>query len=317
MRFYLGTHEPTWLSRARVPLFVSAVRLRARCKKKLPRARVPWALDSGGFSVITGPEGYPQAPAVYAAEVRRWAERIGNLDFAAVQDWMCEPVKLQLTGLTVEEHQRRTVRSWLDLRRLAPDLPWAPVLQGFTRAEYLRCAAMYADAGTDLAALPTVGIGSVCRREDTAEAEAIIRELAGHGLRLHGFGFKLGGLERCRDVLASADSLAWSDAARHRSNAARKAAERWARQPGLFDELAPAAAGAAERSPQNSPRVALRWLDAVEARAGLKGEEGLCSPCPFCSSWEVSPPHSSELTWGCAECGASWGDVREPGLGEG
>lgn len=309
MKFYLGTHEPVWLSRSHVPLFVSAVRLRLKCKRKLPKARVPWALDSGGFSVIRGPEGYPQSAEEYAEEVRRWSREIGMMDWAAIQDWMCEGVKLAKTGYTVAEHQRRTVQSYLDLRKLAPELPWVPVLQGFTRDEYLDCANLYADAGVDLAALPTVGVGSVCRRQDTGEAEAIIRELAGRGLRLHGFGFKLGGLERCRDALVSADSLAWSDGARRKANARKRAARRYA--GGLFDN-APAAVQA--KSPQNSPRVALDWLSDVEVRAGLKEEPQLAHPCPFCGSDDVHPPVSSELDSACADCGESWGDVREPSL---
>lgn len=310
MRFFLGTHEPSWLSRARVPLFISAVRLRARCKRKLPRARVPWALDSGGFSVIQGPEGYPNTPEQYAAEVRRWSDCIGNLEWAAIQDWMCEKEKLALTGFTVEEHQRRTVQSWLDLRRLAPDLPWVPVLQGFTHAEYLRCVEMYADAGTDLTQLPTVGIGSVCRREDTKEAEVIIRDLAAKGIRLHGFGFKLGGLERCRDVLASADSLAWSFGARRQASANRRRVKQLARMADLFDTGEPAVL---EKTKASDPRTALDWLSEVEVRAGMKDETGLCNPCPFCGSWEVRPP-VHDLEWCCAECGAFWGDVREPSL---
>jgi hypothetical protein len=271
---------------------------------------VPWALDSGGFSVIKDSSGYPQSSEVYAAEVRRWSARIGNLDFAAVQDWMCEPVKLAATGFTVEEHQRRTVQSWLDLTRIAPDLPWAPVLQGFTRAEYVRCAAMYADAGTDLLALPTVGIGSVCRREDTEEAEGIIRELAATGLRLHGFGFKLGGLEHCSDVLHSADSLAWSYGARRKSAAARRHAREAARFAGsLFDT----GEAVAVKTLSSDPATALRWLSGVEVAAGMKEEPQLCHPCPWCGSNEVRPP-GNDLEWCCAECGESWGDIREPSL---
>lgn len=314
--FYLGTHEPTWLNKSHVPLFVSAVRLRSRCKRKLPRARVPWALDSGGFSVIKGPKGYPQSPEVYAAEVRRWRDRIGPMDFAAIQDWMCEDKKLALTGFTVEEHQRRTVQSWLDLRRIAPELPWLPVLQGFTRDEYMRCFAMYRDAGTDLRGR-WVGIGSVCRREDTAEAEEIIREFAGMGLHLHGFGFKTEGVERCRKALFSADSLAWSDAARHRSNAAKGVGKRAVRQRSLFDaedDRPVAVAIRKSKSPQNSPRVALAWLSDVEVSAGMKEEPGQLNPCPFCSSTDVCPPMSSELDYSCANCGESWGDIREPSL---
>lgn len=48
--FLLGTHQPGWLARAGVPLFISDVRLRVY--KTLPRAAVPWALDSSGFSEL-------------------------------------------------------------------------------------------------------------------------------------------------------------------------------------------------------------------------------------------------------------------------
>lgn len=301
MKFYLGTHEPTWLNRSHRPLFVSAVRLRARCVRKLPTARVPWALDSGGFSCIQGPDGYAQKAPEYAAEVRRWAEGIGLMDWAAVQDWMCEPVKLALTGKSVREHQELTVQSYLDLRALAPEIPWVPVLQGFARDEYHRCAELYAAAGVELRELGLVGIGSVCRREHTGEAEAIIRELAATGLRLHGFGFKLSGLERCADALASADSLAWSDGARRAARAGRGK-----KTPSLFGCAPPV------RSPQNSPAVALEWMDRVQVRAGIKAEPQL-AVCPFCESGDVVPPLSS-LEWCCVNCGEAWGDLRAPDL---
>jgi hypothetical protein len=43
-----------------------------------------------------------------------------------------------------------------------------------------------------------------------------MRSLAELGLRLHGFGFKLQGLHACADTMVSADSMAWSYAARYR-----------------------------------------------------------------------------------------------------
>lgn len=317
LRFYLGTHMPNWLSRSTVPLFVSYLRIRQRCKRKLPTARVPWALDSSGFSVLNKWHRYPWTAAEYAADVVRYDREIGKLEWAAIRDWMCEPFVLALTGLSVEEHQRRTVASYSELRALAPSIWWVPVLQGYTRREYLRCAEMYADAGTDLATLPLVGIGSVCRREDTSEAEGIIRELAGRGIQLHGFGFKLGGLERCADVLTSADSLAWSDAARRRSNAARREARREARQPSLFRDVEVKVAVADCKSPQNSPQFALRWLSEVACRAGLKEAPELDHVCPFCGSWDGVHPPLGQLDWCCAECGESWGDIRVPTLTDG
>lgn len=211
-RFFLGTHEPSWLGRAGVPLFISRRRL-AR-QRRWPRALAPWALDSGGFTEITQRGKWDLPPAEYAAEVRRYSDEIGMMEWAAVQDWMCEPFALARTGLDVPEHQRRTIRSYLELRDRAPAVPWVPVLQGWTLDDYRRHLDDYASAGVDLRTLPVVGVGSVCRRQNTTEAAAIFGMLYRYGLRLHGFGLKLGGLRRASHLLASADSLAWSYRAR-------------------------------------------------------------------------------------------------------
>jgi hypothetical protein len=94
---------------------------------------------------------------------------------------------------------------------LAPDLPFIPVVQGYTRDDYLRCVDLYTRAGVNLATQPLVGLGSVCRRQGTAEAHVIISALHRQGIaRLHGFGVKTLGLVRYGHLLNSADSLAWS-----------------------------------------------------------------------------------------------------------
>lgn len=215
MDFYLGTHEPSWLGRTEVPLFISRRRL-ARLKR-LPRALGPWALDSGGFTELTLHGRWVTGARSYVAEVRRWSEEIGQLRWAACQDWMCEPFMLNRTGLSVSEHQRRTIDSYRELRDLAPDLPWVPVLQGWTVGDYWRHVEAYAQAGVDLGRLPLVGLGSVCRRQSALRATALLASLAVvDGLSLHGFGFKLKGLEGAAPYLASADSLAWSYHARRR-----------------------------------------------------------------------------------------------------
>lgn len=210
--FYLGTHMPDWLGKTAVPLFVSRRRLADR--RTLPRAVGPWALDSGGFSELSLFGAWTVAPIQYVGEVRRFAAGIGGLAWAAAQDWMCEPFIFARTGLDVAEHQRRTIANFLELRELAPELPWTPVLQGWRAEDYLRHADQYAAAGVDLRAAPVVGLGTVCRRQHTAEAEGVVRRLASTGLRLHGFGFKVRGLERIGPLMASADSMAWSFRAR-------------------------------------------------------------------------------------------------------
>jgi hypothetical protein len=214
VRFYLGTHQPHWLGTAGVPLFVSYRRLAAR--RSLPRAAAPWALDSGGFTELSMYGEWRTTPGTYLRAVRRYADEIGRLEWAAPMDWMCEPFITGMTGLTVAEHQRRTVNSFRQLRDAAPDLPIIPVLQGWTLEDYLRCAGLYERAGYDLTAEPVVGLGSVCRRQHTAEAAAIVTTLAARGYALHGFGFKVQGLAACGHALASADSLAWSYDARRK-----------------------------------------------------------------------------------------------------
>jgi hypothetical protein len=89
-RFWLGTHQPGWLARAGVPLFVSDVRLRVY--RHLPVAAAPWALDSGGFTELQRFGRWTTGPAGYADRVRRYRDAIGGLSWAAPQDWMCEPI---------------------------------------------------------------------------------------------------------------------------------------------------------------------------------------------------------------------------------
>lgn len=211
--FFLGTHHPAWLGTAEVPLFVSRRRLSG--VRRLPRARVPWALDSGGFSELSLFGRWRTTPAQYVDEVRRFHGEIGRLEWAAIQDWMVEPDIRRQTGLTVREHQARTIENYARLKELGPEIPWAPVLQGWTAGEYLDHLDAYATAGQNLREAPVVGVGSICRRQNTVRAALIIRELfRSSRLPLHGFGLKTQGLLSVSHCLASADSLAWSFNAR-------------------------------------------------------------------------------------------------------
>lgn len=211
--FYLGIHRPSWLPDARfadVPTMVSHATLAGR--KTRPRAAGRWTRDSEGFSVLKKHGRHIATPAEFAAAVIRDADEIGNMDWASPQDWMCEPDMLAITGLTVKEHQRRTVDSVLDLRSRGAKV--ITVVQGHKLHEYLECVDLYRDAGIDLRAEPIVGLGSVCRRQAMGEAAVIVRALHALGLRLHGFGVKITGLLAFGHLLASADSMAWSFEAR-------------------------------------------------------------------------------------------------------
>ncbi|MFB7896107.1 hypothetical protein ACFC1B_07230 [Streptomyces xiamenensis] len=216
---YLGTHMPSWLARPEfggekpTPLCISHRRLAGR--KTLPRAVTPWMLDSGAYSELYLYGRWTVPSRVYARNVRRFADEIGDLDLASIQDWMCEPHMIARTGLSVEEHQERTIRSYLELMWLDDTLPWMPVLQGYSRDSYLRHRDLYARYGIDLTVEPRVGLGSVCRRQNTTEAIHLVETLHDDAhLRLHAFGFKIGGLRKTWHRLYSSDSMAWSYNAR-------------------------------------------------------------------------------------------------------
>jgi hypothetical protein len=240
VRFFLGAHHPHWLAKsefASVPLFVSH-RALARYRT-LPRAAGAWALDSGGFTELSIHGRWTLPAADYARAVARYRDEVGGLAWASPQDWMCEPPMLRATGLTVAEHQRRTVASVQELRALGA--PVVPVLQGWEAADYLRHVEDYDRAGIDLRAEPVVGVGTVCRRQATGMAATLMRRLARAGIRAHGFGFKATGLRAAADVMESADSMAWSYHAR--------------KEPPMPGHEA------RHKSCANCPTFALRWRD--------------------------------------------------------
>jgi len=175
-------------------------------------------IDSGAYSELDKHDRWMWPAADFAEFVVGLCRALGTVEHAGIQDWMCEAHMLAKTGLTVEEHQRRTVMNFCLLRRLQRSVPWLPTLQGYTVEDYMRCAQMYRDAGVRLEDHALVGLGSVCRRSRTLEIERVIREVvAGLGSRvaLHGFGVKSEGALLACWGLASVDSMAWSTRARY------------------------------------------------------------------------------------------------------
>lgn len=204
---------PSWLWFAEFPLFVSHRRLKTY--KKLKPSVCEWALDSGGFTELSMFGEWRTSLNEYVDAVHRYSEQVGRLEWASPQDWMCEPFITSKTGLSVRDHQHRTVQNFNELRSAAPDLPFIPVLQGWFLEDYITCIDFYRETGVDLAAEPVVGIGSVCRRQHIDEIQMIISEVQAAGVRLHGFGVKNLGLRAYADLLTSADSMAWSFRGRH------------------------------------------------------------------------------------------------------
>ena len=211
--FYLGAHQPHWLWRAGFPLFVShraahppprrSVRLRAG--GRWTRAGSPNCRCTAGGSPrprTTPPPspGTPNRSAGWTSPPRK----------TGCANRSCSPAPACRSPSTSTAPSRTTwpFASW---RRTCRSSRWCRAGGWPTTWPAWTCTPR---PGSTWPVLPRVGLGSVCRRQSTAEIAVIVTALAARGLRLHGFGIKTSGLHQYGHLLASADSMAWSYAAR-------------------------------------------------------------------------------------------------------
>lgn len=211
-RFYVGCHQVSDVKRFE-HAFVSVGRLE---RSRSIRGCRGWVMDSGAFTEITTHGHYRLTCEQHAERVKPWLST-GDLHAVVAQDYMCEPFALARTGLAVVDHQRMTIERYDAFRPLIPEPTYVlPVLQGYTPDEYRQHILDYGDR------IPIgawVGVGSVCKRQGKVSAiakvlEAILAERP--DLLLHGFGVKTTALDsgEIRSMLDTADSMAWSYAAR-------------------------------------------------------------------------------------------------------
>lgn len=227
MRFFVGLHQPSDAAHFN-HAFISVNRIRKRIK---PIAAKSWIMDSGAFTTILTHGGYPEGVEFYADQIKRWSTH-GNLLAAVAQDYMCEAHMLALTGKTIEEHQRLTIERYDALITCDTGGVYImPVLQGYSPVDYVRHIEMYGDR---LAHGAWVGVGSVCKRNgDPSAIEEVLTAIktARPDLLLHGFGLKTTALasDIVRNLLWTADSMAWSFAARKQGRNANdwREAKRW------------------------------------------------------------------------------------------
>jgi hypothetical protein len=208
----IGMHHPYDAGKVAVA-FVSINVIKDR-KSAFPVGK--WIMDSGAFTTIAKHGGYPEPPETYAAHIRRWASN-GDLLAAVSQDYMCEKWMLEKTGLTIEEHQRLTIERYDAIMAAGTNGVYLmPVLQGYDPIQYVDHICMYGDR---LGYGAWVGVGSVCKRNGSPRAiEDVLLAIKKErpDLKLHGFGIKTTSLRSglVRELLHSADSMAWSFAAR-------------------------------------------------------------------------------------------------------
>jgi hypothetical protein len=215
VRYYTGTHQPHWLHRvdSRCSCRTAASALGAP-DAGLPRRNVTWTLDSGGFTEISRHGRWRTSPDQYVTAVRRDADEIGSLEWAAGQD-------LDVRAPHGRPHRPQRHRAPAPSATTSTSRPWhGPAVRArparFTRADYSACLDRYGRHGigrTDPGMPPLVGLGSVCRRQNTPVIHALVSELSAAGLPAR-LRVKLRGIARYRHLLASADSMAWRYAAR-------------------------------------------------------------------------------------------------------
>lgn len=210
-QFYVGLDHPH-MARHFDLCCVSINSIRKR-KSHFPASH--WIMDSGAFTELSTHGRYRQSVEAYATDARRWVD-CGNLDAIVAQDYMCEPHILAKTGLSVAEHQRLTIERYDALTAEALPVPILPVLQGYLPTDYLRHIRQYSSR---LHPGMWVGVGSICKRNGKpGDVAAVLAAIKAErpDLLLHGFGLKKTALldADVRVHLASADSMAWSYAAR-------------------------------------------------------------------------------------------------------
>lgn len=212
--FYLGTHVLNHIEKSTVPMFVSFRQLRKRKKKPFNQSAKVY-VDSGGFSELSINGRWTISPEEYVMELERLQGLGLNIEWAAQQDWMCEDFMLEKTGLSIRDHQRLTVMNFLKLKKLNSSIDFIPVLQGQTLDDYFSHFEMFEEHGVQLRKEKVVGVGSVCRRQNTDEIGYLFKCLASKGIKIHGFGVKIAGIKKYGEHLVSADSMAWSFGARY------------------------------------------------------------------------------------------------------
>jgi hypothetical protein len=221
--FFVGLHIPAHAGKFKY-VCMSINRLFGRRKKINPKTLV--LVDSGAFTVLDRFGKYPDTHSVenYARELHRLhSDGVINIFAAVAQDYMCEKRITDKTGMTVLQHQQLTVQRYDDLLsalrvRFDGEAPFSlvPVIQGLSVQDYIRHIEMYGDR---IGVGAYVGVGSICKRQGSPR---VIREIL-RAIKerlptafLHGFGVKTTSLahQDIRELLATADSMAWSYAAR-------------------------------------------------------------------------------------------------------
>jgi len=212
MKIYLGIYQIKHAQYA--PQFMFSVRRLISRRTSVPFNNYNWMLDSGAFSEINLNGKYTFTPEEYLHYVE-----LHQPTLFFNMDYICEPFVLQKTGMTVKQHQSKTLDNQIRIMDLLDNYDiksnFAGCIQGWQISDYLNCIDMLKEHGLITSIM---GVGSICRRNSEYQIikilEAIKQELP--NTKLHGFGIKTDILKIpiVYKYLNSCDSMAWSFAGR-------------------------------------------------------------------------------------------------------
>jgi len=184
-------------------------RLRERASPA-PFEGLDWIMDSGAFSEININGRYTFTPEEYLRYIEMHQP---SLFFN--MDYMCEPFVLERTGLSVREHQTRTIENQIRIMDLLDKYDirgeFCGCIQGWNIKDYLNHIDALKAQGL---ITPRMGVGSVCRRNSKAQIVEVLQAVKNElpTIKLHGFGVKTDILKEplIYECLDSCDSMAWS-----------------------------------------------------------------------------------------------------------
>jgi len=185
-------------------------------RKSLPAWKINGAkeimLDSGGFSLMNKHGDYPFTTEEYVDWIIRMNEINDNkVKYVAIRDYPCEPEISRKLGLMSNiDRIKKTVENTKEC--MTHDIPgeWMPVLQGYTKQEYLTCYQLLYDMRllTDY-----IAVGSMCRRTNVKEIENIIETIKrGYSGNLHLFGLTFRALKNktLYPMIESCDTIGYT-----------------------------------------------------------------------------------------------------------
>lgn len=166
-------------------------------------------IDSGGFAVHKRFGEYPYTVEQYIEYVQYMMEKWPVTE-VAILDYPCEPTVNREIYSSNLDRIRITVDNAISCIDADHNIPWVPVIQGYSLKEYLTCWGLYQDAGIKA---NLWAMGSVCARKKLGGIRTIVTALHKRTKQnLHAFGLTLVSI---RDpqvffALESSDSLAWN-----------------------------------------------------------------------------------------------------------